>query len=322
MLQITRPKIRSWAMLGQRGAVFGDALPAIAAETDNLRVLSADLSLLSGMERFIKKFPDKYLQTGIAEQNMMGIAGGLATEGERVIASTYCSFIAVRSLEQVRQNIAYPNADVKIIGSSAGVVAARSGVSHWATEDLAFMRVLPNLTVFSPCDAAEAVRCLYAAMEERGPVYLRLSGGLNCPQVYAEDWKFEKGVPFRLRQGNDVALLATGLMVKESLDAAELLQQQGISAAVYDVHTLKPLDRQAFAAIFDAYPLIATVEEHTVLGGLGGTVAELKAERAQGPRQIFIGFQDTYTRAGSQRYIWELAGLTAEKIAKRVAKEF
>ena len=320
-MQISKAKIKAWSMLGQRGSIFGVGLKDIASIKDNLKVLSADLSLLSGMDGFIKKYPDKFLQVGIAEQNMIGIAAGLATEGNLVVASTYASFIAVRSLEHVRQNVAYPKANVKIIGSSAGVIAAKSGVSHWATEDLAFMRVLPNMTVLSPCDAIDALKCLDYAVSVETPVYIRLSGGLNCPVVYEDDYNFEVGRPYLLKEGRDIAILATGLMVRETLDAALLLEDQGISVAVYNVHTIKPLNKADFNEIFDKYKVIATVEEHNILGGLGSAVAELKAVRDKSPRQIFIGFQDCYTKAGSQRYIWDLAGLTKEKIQEKILIE-
>lgn len=321
-MKITNANIRAWSMLGQRGAIFGVGIIDLGKDLDHFKILSADLSLLSGMDRFIKKYPEKFLQVGIAEQNMMGIAAGLAMEGDMVIASTYSSFIAVRSLEHVRQNIAYPKANVKIIGTSAGVIAAKSGVSHWATEDLAFMRVLPNMTVFSPCDALEALKCLEESTKIDGPVYIRVSGGLNCPPVYSEDYEFKKGIPYKLKEGSDVAILATGLMVKESIDAALKLEEKGISTAVYNVHTIKPLNKDSFKDIFNAYRMLVTVEEHNILGGMGSCVAELKASVKNAPPQVFIGFNDCYTKAGSQRYIWELAGLTAEKIKDRVEKEY
>lgn len=320
-MKISGANIKAWSRLGQRGTLFGIGLPELAAEMDNLSVLTADLAYLSGMDRFIKKYPDKFIQAGIAEQNMMCVAAGLAMEGECVVATTYASFIAVRSLEQIRQNISYPKTNVKIIGSSAGVIAAKSGVSHWATEDLAFMRALPNMTVISPADSLETLKAFDASLKINGPVYIRLSGGLDCPIVYSEDYDFKIGKINLIRSGSSIAILSTGLMVSESLKAADLLMDKGLECSVFDVHTIKPLDRENLTEIFKNYSLIVTVEEHNVIGGLGGAIAEFKATQAHSPRQIFIGFNDEFTKAGSQRYIWDLAGLTSEKIAKKIYEE-
>ena len=320
-MNISRANIRAWSRLGQRGSFFGIAMPEIAKDRDNLKLLTADLSLLSGMDRFISAYPDKFLQVGIAEQNMIGIAAGLAMEGDCVFATTYASFIAVRSLEHIRQHLAHLQCNVKIIGSAAGVVAARSGVSHWATEDIAFMRVLPNLTVLSAADSLEAIKMAISAANMEGPVYIRLSGGLDCPVVYQEDYDFEIGKMVTLREGGDVAILATGLMVAEALEAARLLEEKGISCTVLNVHTIKPLDKERLDQIFDNHKLLVTVEEHNVLGGMGSAVAEYKATKENVPRQVFLGFQDAFAKAGTQRYIWEQTGLTGPQIAERIEKE-
>jgi len=308
--------------MGQRGAFFGVAMPDLAARKENVKLLTADLALLSGMERYIKKYPDKFLNLGIAEQNMIGVAAGLAMGGYCVFASTYASFIAVRSLEQVRQNLANMRCNVKLVGSSAGSEAARSGIALWATEDLAFMRALPNLTVLSPADSLEAVKMAEWAAEMDGPVYIRLSGGLSCPAVYEEDYDFIPGKLVELQPGRDIAVIATGLMVNESLKAAELLEREGVSCAVYNMHTVKPIDRERLAEIFARYRLVVTVEEHMAIGGMGSAVAEYKATLPGAPRQVFLGFQDTFCEAGTQRYVWEQAGLTDIQIAERIRQEW
>lgn len=321
-MKYTPANIKMWAKMGQRGAVFGVALPDIAARKDRLKLLTADLALLSGMERFAKKYPDKFLNVGIAEQNMIGIAAGLAMDGYCVFASTYSSFIAVRSLEQVRQNLAHMGCNVKLIGSSAGTAAAKSGISHWATEDLAFLRALPNMTVLSPADSLEAVRMVQWAADVEGPLYLRLSGGLNCPIVYKEDRGFTPGKLVKLREGSGPALIATGLMVNETLKAAEILAERDISCAVYNMHTIKPIDREGLADIFTRHSLVVTVEEHMITGGMGSAVAEYKATLANTPRQVFLGIQDAFYKAGTQRYVWEQAGLTDVQLVERIAQEW
>ena len=315
---MTSTEIRTLSRLGQRGAVFTSALPAIADKRSDLKLLTADLALLSGMNRFKAAHPQKLINIGIAEQNMIGIAAGLAMEGDCVFATTYASFIAVRSLEQVRQHLSHLRCNIKLIGSSAGVQAARSGVSHWATEDIAFTRALPNLTVLSAADALEAVKLTeYAAMTD-DPVYIRLSGGLNCPIVYKEDFEFVPNKLKKLREGKDAAVIATGLMVYEALNASEILSAEGIEAAVYDMHTIKPVDKEGLDEIFSEYPLIVTAEEHQITGGMGSAVAEYKAGFRNAPPQIFIGFNDTYSAAGSPAYVRGCCGLTAENIVKKI----
>lgn len=315
---MTPIEIRTLSRLGQRGAVFTTALPAIADSRADLRLLTADLALLSGMNRFKAAHPEKLLNIGIAEQNMIGIAAGLAMEGCCVFATTYASFIAVRSLEHARQHLAHLQCNVKLIGSSAGVQAAKSGISHWATEDLAFIRALPNLTVLSAADALEAVKLTEYAASFDGPVYLRLSGGLNCPIVYKEDYEFVPNKMQRLREGKDTVIIATGLMTAESLQAAELLAAEGIEAAVYDMHTIKPLDTDTLDEIFRQYPLIVTAEEHQITGGMGSAVAEYKSGFANMPPQLMIGFRDSFAEAGSAAYVRECCGLTAEHIANDI----
>lgn len=321
-MKYTSANIKMWARMGQRGAVFGVALPDIAARKEQVKLLTADLALLSGMERYVKKYPDKFLNVGIAEQNMIGIAAGLAMDGYCVFASTYASFIAVRSLEQVRQNLAHMGCNVKLIGSSAGTAAAKSGISHWATEDLAFLRALPNMTVLSPADSLEAIKMAQWAADMEGPVYLRLSGGLSCPVVYEEDYEFIPGKLVRLWEGDGPAVIATGLMVSECLKAAAILEEKGVSCAVYNMHTIKPIDREGLSEIFARHGLVVTVEEHMVTGGMGSAVAEYKATLSSAPRQVFLGFQDAFCQAGTQRYVWEQAGLTDVQLADRIAQEW
>ncbi len=318
---IKSSKIKMWSKLGQRGAFFGIALPEEVKEHPEVKLLTADLSLLSSMDRFITAYPDQFLNVGIAEQNMIGIAAGLSMEGYNVFATTYASFIAVRSLEHVRQHLSHLKCNVKIIGSSAGVIAAKSGVSHWATEDLAFIRALPNLQVFSPADALEAMKMAEYAVQTEGPMYIRLSGGLNCPIIYHEDYDWQPGKAVCLKEGKDTAILATGLMVAEALKAAEILEEQGISAAVYDFHTIKPLDRETLDRVFENFPLIITAEEHNIIGGFGSAVAEYKATKTKAPRQVFIGFPDSFGEAGSQRFIWQQMGMTGEQMVERVKQE-
>lgn len=330
MIKVSKGNIRAWSRLGQRGSFFAIAMPEIAKEKDNLKVLTADLSILSNMKKIKENYPDKFLQVGIAEQNMIGIAAGLAMEGDCVFASTYASFIAVRSLEHVRQHLSHLQCNIKIVGTAAGVVAARSGVSHWATEDLAFTRALPDIEVFSAADSLEAVKIAQYAASVDKPMYIRLSGGADTPIVYQEDYEFIPGKMVEVRTSKNkeknttekkVVVLATGLMVNESLKVAQILEERGLDITVINVHTIKPLDTEKLDGLFSIYDLIVTIEEHNVIGGLGSAVAEYKATRENTPRQIFIGFENLKAKAGVQRYVWDQVGLTDEKIAMRIEKE-
>ncbi len=320
-MDIKPSTMRSWSRLGQRGTFFAIAMPEIGAARDDVRLLTADVAILSSLDRFKTAHPDKFLNVGIAEQNMIGIAAGLAMEGRCVFATTYAAFIAVRSLEHIRQHLSHLHCNMKVVGMAAGVLVARSGVSHWAIEDLAFMRALPDITILSPADALEAYKMAHYAADHDGPMYIRLSGGPNAPMVYKEDYPFEVGKAVTLRSGTDVALLATGLMVSESLAAAESLQEKGISCTVLNVHTLRPLDEEALRRALASHRLLVTVEEHSVRGGLGGAVAEFKATLDNSPRQVFLGFRDFSAQAGGQRFVWEQNGLTAERIAERIERE-
>lgn len=322
-MEIKSTSIRTLSRLGQRGTFFGKAMPQIAEEINDLKLLTADLALLSGMDRFKTMWPDKFINVGIAEQNMIGIAAGLAMDGKKVFATTYASFIAVRSLEHIRQHLSHMMCDVKIVGTSAGVVSAKSGVSHWATEDIAFMRVLPNMEVFSAADALEAYKIAEYAASNNKPMYIRLSGGLNCPIVYKEDYLFNPGKLIQLRKGSKIAIIATGLMVREALEAADiLLTEHNIDCSVYNMHTIKPIDKEGLDNIFRSYDMLVTIEEHNILGGMGSAIAEYKAQLCNTPKQVFIGFPDSYAMSGSQRYVWEQKGLVDVMIANRIKKEW
>ena len=322
MIKVTSANIRMWSRLGQRGTFFGIAMPEIAKDKKNLRLLTADVELLSGMDRFVSAFPEQFLNVGIAEQNMIGIAAGLAMEGRCVFATTYASFIAVRSLEHIRQHLAHLQCNVKAIGFSGGVTNASSGVSHCATEDIAFMRALPNMIVMSAADSLEAYKMACYAASVESPMYIRLNGLLNCPIVHKEDFIFKMGKAIVLREGSDAVILAHGLMVNESLKAADLLEKQGIYCSVIDIHTLKPLDTEILNEVCNRYDLIITVEEHNIIGGLGSAVAEYKSSLSRSPRQVTLGFPDTFFHtSGSQKFIWDQMGITAEKIADRILIE-
>ena len=321
-MNITRGKIRSWSRLGQRATFFGIAIPEIAKEKDNLMVVTADLAQLSNLNRFKEQYPDKFLNVGIAEQNMIGISSGLAMEGYNVYATTYASFIAVRDLEHVRQHLSNLYLNVKLIGTAAGVVAARSGIAHWASEDITFMRALPGMMVMSAADSLEAYHMALFSADYNGPMYIRINGIPNNPMVYDETYVFEPQKISLIQKGEDVALIGTGLMVHEALETAKILVENGISCTVANMHTIKPIDKLGLRNLFDSHKLVVTMEEHNTVGGMGSAVAEYKSTLANTPRQLFIGFPDSFTKkSGTTQYIWEQFGITAPQVAEHIKRE-
>lgn len=318
-MKITASHAKMWSQLGQCGAVFGLALPKLARPRENLRVITADLGMASGLDRFKADNPDKFLDVGIAEQNMIGIAAGLAKEGNCVLATTHAAFISMRCFEQVRHNLGYLRYNVKLVGSSSGLAIGMFGNTHYTLEDIALMRAIPNMTVLSPADCVEAIKMVEAMVETEGPAYLRLTGGLNCPIVYKEDYSFEIGKGIVLQEGRDAAIIAAGTMVSEALDAAEQLRGKGVSCTVVDMHTIKPLDTALLNRLFAAHKLIVTVEEHSKIGGLGSAVAEYKAGIPNSPRQLMVGLPDAFGKAGEYSYLLEQYGLTASDIAHVIA---
>ncbi|MQX38199.1 transketolase family protein [Roseospira navarrensis] len=317
MMEITPRSARQWSRLGSRG-IFGQAILSIAEDHPEMMVLSADLGNSSGLDRFKATYPDQFLNTGIAEQNMIGVAAGLAKEGYTVFATSFAPFIAMRASEQVRMNLGYMEMNVKAVAIGSGIAMGLLGNSHFGIEDVAVMRSIPNLTVVSPADCAAIVKTVEAAARFQGPMYIRLTGTANTPVVYTEDFPFEIGKAVPLREGADVALVACGSMVHAALKAAEALAEQGLAAAVLDMHTLKPLDGAALDALMATVPAVVTVEEHTVIGGLGSAVAEYMAPRAERVRHLAIGLPDIFVKTGQYEYMLEQQGLVGPAIASRV----
>lgn len=251
---------------------------------------------------------------------MIGVAAGMAKEGLVPFASTYATFASMRCADQVRVNMGYMNLNIKLVGLTAGYSVGILGPTHMSTEDMSVMRSIPNIIIFSPADCTEAVEVMEAAAYMDGPVYLRLTGGSNNPIVYDRDYDFEIGKAISLKEGSDVAILATGTMVHQSLLAAKLLEEQGISVGVTDVHTIKPLDEEAVRHACRA-KLIVTAEEHSILGGLGSAVAEALSVIPDRPEQMMIGIGDRYPHAASYEFLLEQEGLTGRTIADKIYKK-
>ena len=283
-------------------------------------MVTGDLGDSSGLARFKNTFPDRFINVGIAEQNMIGVAAGLAKEGYNVFATSFGPFITLRSGEQVRMNLGYMELNVKAVAIGSGLSMAFLGNSHYGLEDAAVMRSIPNLTVVSPADCAEIVKVVHAAAEFDGPMYIRLTGAVGNPPVYTEEYDFEIGKSITLKKGSDMTIFATGSMVYESLEAAKILDNSGISATVVNAHTLKPFDYSEIDKAISSSKIIVTVEEHSIIGGLGSIVAEYKAKFTNSPAQLILGLPDKFGKTAEYRYLLEKYRLVGDKIAIDIQK--
>jgi transketolase len=316
-MKITGKENKQWSRLGSR-ATYGQAILMLAEHQKNLMVLSADLGNSSGLDRFKTAYPDKFINTGIAEQNMIGIAAGLAKEGNVVFASSFAPFISMRAAEQVRMNMGYMDLNIKTVAIGSGVSMGFLGNSHFGLEDAAIMRAIPNITIVSPADCAEIVKTIFAAAEYPHPMYIRLTGEVGFPVVYEEDYNFEIGKAVPIMEGNDVSIIATGSMVYEAVEAAKILNLEGISASVLNMHTIKPIDKKSIEKLVEKGAPIFTVEEHSITGGLGGAVAEFISAYQNSPSLTRIGIPDEFIKTGNYRFLLEEYGLVADKIANRI----
>ena len=298
---------------------YGKALVELGAKNDKVVVLDADLAAATKTGMFKAAYPDRFFDTGIAECNMMSLAGGLSTTGFTVFASTFAMFAAGRAFEQIRNTIGYPHLNVKIGATHAGISVGEDGASHQCNEDIALMRTIPGMVIINPADDVEARAAVFAAAEYEGPVYLRF-GRLAVPRVFdPETYKFELGKAVKLSEGTDVTIIATGLMVNEALIANEMLKAEGISARILNMHTSKPIDRDAIVAAAKDTGCIVTAEEHSILGGLGGAVSEVVCETVPVP-VVRLGVEDKFGSSGPAVEMLHRYGLDAEHIVEKVKK--
>lgn len=313
-MEIKKSEITRWAAVGAR-ATFGMAILKLYEEEPDFFVMSADLGSSSGLARFYSKYPDAFVNVGIAEQNLIGVAAGLAGDGTPIFATSFAPFISMRASEQIRMNMGYMSLNIKAVGLGSGLAMNTLGASHFGLEDIAVMRTIPGMTVLCPSDCLQIVKCVEASKHYDGPVYIRLSGGAEI--VYEDDFEYEIGRSITLKQGDEVAFIATGSIVAQTMKAAYLLEEKGIACRVVDMHTVKPLDKETLNSLAE-YNLVVTVEEHNILGGLGSAVAEYYACRRERPRQLMLGVNDFYPHPGSYEYLLNECGLTPEKISERV----
>ncbi|AOR24817.1 transketolase family protein [Clostridium taeniosporum] len=297
---------------------YGATLAQLGNENKNIVVLDADLSKATKSEIFAKAHPDRFINVGIAEQNMIGMAAGLANGGKIPFATTFAVFAAGRAFEVIRNSVCYPNVNVKIAATHAGITVGPDGGSHQAIEDIALMSSLPNMIVLSPADDIEACKCIKVAAEIKSPVYIRL-GRIALDDIYTEDYNFKIGKGNTIVEGNDVSIIATGIMVHKALKAAKELKEEGINARVINISTIKPIDEEIIIKAAKETKGIVTVEEHSIIGGLGDRVASVVCDNY--PTKVKkIGVKDVFGESGDPDGLLEKHGLTVENI-KKVSKE-
>lgn len=312
------PSAKGLSRLGPRGT-FGMALVAVAQENDRVVGLSADLAVTAGMERFRTQLPERFFNVGIAEQNLIGVASGLADDGWIPFAATFANFAAMRSCEFVRHHLGYMQQNVKLVGIGAGFAMGQFGTTHYSVEDVGVLRSIPNLTIVSPADCTEVFESVAALADSGSPTYLRLTGVPSMRPIDQAGTEFALGRARILRTGGDVTLIATGSMVSVALGAADQLAAQGVSAGVVNVHTLKPLDEGLILNLIRATGALVTVEEHSILGGLGSAVSEVLAERGSHPPLLRIGIPDSFPKVGSYDWVLQACGLTDTAVSTHVA---
>jgi len=315
-MDINEKNIKIWSTIGSR-ATLGIAALELAKEIDNLMVLTCDVSTSAGLDRFRKTYPEKYLDLGIAEQNMIGVAAGLASENFNVITTTFAPFQTMRCCEQIKVNIGYMKQKICMVGIASGLSLGTLGYTHCCIEDVGILRSIPGITIISPADSLETVKALQAAVKSKNPSYLRLTGSSNNPIVYKEDYEFKIGKSITLKEGKDITIFCAGSMVHQSLEAAKILETKNVSSKVVNMHTIKPIDKLAIDEARDC-ALIVSVEEHNVIGGLGSAIAEYKSGLEKFPRQLFLGVMDTYTKGGNYKFLQEKHRLTSDKIAEDI----
>ena len=297
---------------------YGKTLVELGATREDLVVLDADLAAATKTGMFKKAYPEKFIDVGIAEGNLMGVAAGLAATGHLVFASSFAMFAAGRAFEQVRNSIGYPHLNVKIGATHAGISVGEDGASHQCCEDIALMRSIPGMVILNPADDVEARACVLAAAEYDGPCYLRF-GRLAVDRIFSEDYKFQIGKGNVLKEGTDVTIIATGLMVHEALAAAETLKAEGISARIVNMASIKPIDRDIIVDSAKKTGAIVTAEEHNILGGLGSAVAEVLCETVPTP-MLRVGVNDVFGKSGPAKELLHIYGLDAAHIVEEAKK--
>lgn len=319
MIEFSPKNIKNWSTIGPR-ATFGQILFEIAKEINDLIIVTADVSTSAGLDRFRKTYPQNFVDTGISEQNMMGIAAGLADNDFKVFTTTFAPFQTLRCCEQIKVNLAYSGLGVTMVGLASGLVNGPLGNTHCCIEDIGVLRSIPNITIVSPADGLSVAKSVLCSIGTKSPIYIRLTGAANNPIVYEKDVNYKLGEFIELRSGVDISIFASGSMVYNSLCAADILLNFDIHVTLYDAHTIKPIDQETVLTAARRDKLIVTVEEHNIIGGLGSGVAECLTRVSGSARLLTLGVNDIFMSPGEYSYMQEQAGLLPQQIAGSILK--
>ena len=287
---------------------------------DDLIVVTCDVSTSAGLDRFRKTFPEKYIDLGIAEQNMIGVSTGLASEKFKVITTTFAPFQTMRCCEQIKVNLGYMEEKITMVGLASGLVLGNLGFTHCCIEDIGVLRSIPNLNIISPADSLETIKSIEASINSNKSCYIRITGGTNNPIIYEKDYEFKIGKAVTLKEGEDVTIFGSGAILGECLKVAEKLEEKKISTEVVNMHTIKPVDKESVVKATKKSKLIVTVEEHNKIGGLGSAVSEVISTIKNSPRQLTVGINDKYAKSGSYKYLKDYYRLVSEKILEDIEK--
>lgn len=316
-MEVNERNIKMWSTIGSR-ATFGMGALDLAKKIDNLMVLTCDVSTSAGLDRFRKTYPEKYLDTGIAEQNMLGVAAGLASEGYNVITTTFAPFQTARCCEQIKVNAGYMKQKLCMVGIASGLALGNLGFTHCCIEDIGILRSIPNIQIVSPADSFETIKALNAAVNSKKSTYIRLTGSANNPIIYNQDYNFEIGKSIKLKSGKDLTLFCSGAMVSTCLEVEKKLAELKISCNVINMHTIKPIDKDAIKDASESTKLIVSVEEHNVIGGLGSAISEQLVKLKNRSQMLIMGINDQYVKGGSYNYLKNKYELSSDKIIEKI----
>ncbi len=317
---INKKNIKLWPKLGMR-ASFGLIALELAKIDEKLIILTGDVSTSAGLDRFRKNYPQKYLDVGIAEQNLIGIAAGLSSEGHNVFTTTFAPFQSMRCLEQIKVNLGYMEQKVCMVGLASGLVLGNLGYTHCCIEDIGVLRSIPNLDIVSPADTTELAKAILKFYTSKNSMYIRLTGGSNLPLFFDENYEFNLGKSKSISVGNDLALISTGALLKTAVETSEILKKSKVSAEVINLSSIKPIDEKKIYEIGNKYSFVATIEEHNIIGGMGSAVSQCLSGGNFKTKQLFFGINDKYTKGGNYQYLLDQFGLNAKKISEQIIKE-
>ena len=320
-IKLDANKIKLYSQIGTR-ATFGLVCIELLKSYENLIICTADVSTSAGLDRFRKKFPNNYVDVGIAEQNLIGVATGLSDLDFKVITTTFSPFQTLRCLEQIKVNLGYMKNKIIMVGLASGLVLGPLGFTHASIEDVGVLRSIPNINIVCPSDSGELIKSLEESLLSKNSTYIRLTGGSNNKIINNNDYKFEIGKSIELLKGNKICIISNGQIISECLDAANKLNEEGISASVINMHTIKPIDEKKIIEIAKKYELVVTVEEHNIIGGLGSAVAEVLARLKHAPPQVFIGINDYYEKGGNYFYLKNKYSISSDKIFEKVINTY